>query len=252
MSDDRFDLHGRVAIVTGASSGFGAHLAATLAGSGARVVVAARRQDRLDALAASVDGVVPVACDVTDDRQCEALVERALTELGRVDILVNNAGASDAQPAIDEPIDDFRGVIELNLNACFWLARLVAGPMREQGSGSIINIASVHGLVASAPNHQAAYTASKGGLVTLTRELAVQWAGHGIRVNAIAPGYFATELTDDMLATESGVRWIERNTPMRRPGALPELDGPVLLLASDAGSYITGSVLTVDGGWTAR
>ncbi|MDH3707892.1 MAG: glucose 1-dehydrogenase [Acidimicrobiia bacterium] len=252
MSDDRFDLDGRVAIVTGASSGFGAHLSRTLAAAGAQVVAAARRADRLDELATDVAGVVPVACDVTDDVQCEALVDRALGELGRVDILVNNAGASDAQPAIDEPIDDFRSVVELNLNASFWLARLVAGPMREQGSGSIINIASVHGLVAAAPNHQAAYTASKGGLVTLTRELAVQWAGYGIRVNAVAPGYFATELTDDMLASDSGTRWIERNTPLRRPGELYELDGPVLLLASDAGSYITGAVLTVDGGWTAR
>ncbi len=247
-----FDVSDRVAIVTGASSGFGARFCRLLAGHGARVVAAARRADRLEALAADHDRVTPVVCDVTDDAASDALVADTVDRLGRVDILVNNAGASDSQPAIDEPIDDFRAVVDLNLNACFLLSKLVAAPMRDQGSGSIVNIASVHGLVGAAPNDQAAYVASKGGLVTLTRELALQWVRHGIRVNAIAPGYFETELTEAMIADESGDRWIRRNTPMRRPGELHELDGPLLLLASDAGSYITGHTLVVDGGWTAR
>jgi len=157
-----------------------------------------------------------------------------------------------SQDAIDEPMDDFRRVIEINLNACFLLSKLVAAPMRDQQWGSIINIASVHGIVGSAPNNQAAYSASKAGLINLTRELALQWVRHGIRVNAIAPGYFETELTEQMIAAESGAKWINRNTPMRRPGTLGELDGTTLLLASDAGSYITGQTVAVDGGWTAR
>ena len=246
------DLTGKVAIVTGASSGFGAHMSAVLAGHGATVVAAARRLDRLQALEADNEGIHAAACDVTDDNACAALVDGAMKRFGSVDILVNNAGLSDSQPAIDEPMSDFRSTIEINLNACFHLAQLVARPMRDQGGGSIVNIASVHGLVGSAPNNQAAYSASKGGLVNLTRELALQWARHGIRVNAIAPGYFETELTEAMIADDSGAAWISRNTPMRRPGELRELDGPLLLLASDAGSYITGHTLTVDGGWTAR
>jgi hypothetical protein len=249
---DIFDLTGRVAVVTGASSGIGRHMAQTLAGAGATVVAVARRTDRLEQLSAEVTSIHPAACDVTDDDACRALIADVVATHGRVDVLVNNAGRSDAQLAIDEPMEDFRATIELNLNACFLLSQLVAHPMRDQGSGSIIGIASVHGFVGSAPNNQAAYAASKAGLVNLTRELALQWARHGIRVNAIAPGYFETELTEGMIADESGAKWIERNTPLRRPGRLDELDGATLLLASDAGSYITGHTLTVDGGWTAR
>ncbi len=247
-----FDVSGRVAIVTGASSGFGERFCRLLAANGASVVAVARRRERLEALAAEQDGVTAHPCDVTDDAACEALVARTVERFGTVDILVNNAGASDEQAAIDEPMSAFRAVVELNLNACFLLSKLVAQPMRERGSGSIVNIASVHGLVASAPNSQAAYVASKAGLVNLTRELALQWVRHGIRVNAIAPGYFETELTEAMLADERGERWIVRNTPMRRPGEPHELDGALLLLVSDAGSYITGHTLVVDGGWTAR
>jgi len=249
---DLFDLTGRVAVVTGASSGIGDHMARVLAGAGATVVAAARRADRLEALAAEVPGVHAAACDVTDDDACRALIDGVIADHGRVDVLINNAGRSDAQPAMDEPMEDFRATIELNLNACFLLSQLVARPMRDQGSGSIIGIASVHGIVGSAPNNQAAYAASKAGLVNLTRELALQWVRHGIRVNAIAPGYFETELTEGMIADESGAKWIARNTPLRRPGRLEELDGATLLLASDAGSYITGQTIAVDGGWTAR
>jgi len=247
-----FDVAGKVVIVTGASSGIGEHVARLFAGNGATVVAAARRLDRLEALAEEVESVTPIVCDVVDDAACEALVAGAVDRFGTVDVLVNNAGVSDAQPAIDEPMADFRQAIDVNLSACFLLSKLVAHPMRDQGSGSIINIASVHGLVGSAPNNQAGYSASKAGLVNLTRELALQWVRHGIRVNALAPGYFATELTGEMIADESGAAWITRNTPMRRPGELPELDGAMLLLASDAGSYITGQTLPVDGGWTIR
>lgn len=247
-----FSLDGKVAIVTGASSGIGARIARLFAANGATVVIAARRLDRLERLAAEHTNVVAMACDVGDDAACEALVAAVVEQFGTVDVLVNNAGLSDSQPAIDEPMADFRRVMDINLNACFLLSKLVAHPMLDQGSGSIVNIASVHGLVGSAPNNQAAYSASKAGLVNLTRELALQWVRHGIRVNAVAPGYFETELTEEMIAAESGAAWIKRNTPMRRPGRLAELDGPMLLLASDAGSYITGQTIAVDGGWTAR
>lgn len=251
---DRFRLDGRTAIVTGASSGLGDRFTRVLSAAGATVVAAARRSDRLHALAAEVDGVVPVTCDVSRDEDLEQLVAVAFDETGRIDVVVNNAGLSDA-PAfaeVEEPAR-FRDVVEVNLNACFVLASLAARTMIEQGGGSIVNIASVHGLVGSSPNNQAAYVASKGGLVNLTRELALQWARHGIRVNAIAPGYFETELTAPMFEGEdSGLGWVNRNTPMRRPGRVDELDGVLLLLASSAGSYLTGAVIPVDGGWTAR
>lgn len=251
-SNDLFSLEGKVAIVTGASSGFGAHISRLFASRGAHVVAAARRVDRLAALAADNDHIIVVGCDVADDAACEALVAETIERYGTVDVLVNNAGLSDSQDAIDESMDDFRYTMEVNLNACFLLSKLVAHPMRAQRSGSIVNIASVHGLVGSAPNNQAAYVASKGGLVQLTKELALQWVRFGIRVNAIAPGYFETELTEAMIADEGGAKWISRNTPMRRPGQVHELDGPMLLLASEAGSYMTGQTLAVDGGWTSR
>lgn len=250
---DRFGLAGRVALVTGASSGLGARFARVLAEAGAAVVLVARRADRLEALAAELPGAVVAPTDLADPGRREAAVAAALDHHGRIDVLVNNAGLSDGpQPAESEDPADFAATVEVNLNAAFHLARLVAPGMLERRGGSIVNIASVHGLVASSPNRQAGYVASKAGLVGLTRELACQWAAAAVRVNAIAPGYFATELTDTMLDEERGRQWIERNTPMRRVGAPHELDGVLLFLASDASTYVTGQTIAVDGGWTAR
>jgi NAD(P)-dependent dehydrogenase (short-subunit alcohol dehydrogenase family) len=248
---DRFRLDGRVVLLTGASSGIGEHLARVLHGAGGHLVLAARRADRLESLAAELDHAVPVACDVSRDEDLERLVRVALDRHGRIDVLVNNAGTSDPLPAEDEPVEQFREVVGVNLTAAFVLTQLVGRQMLERASGVVVNVASVLGLVGSGQIPQAGYVASKGGLVNLTRELAAQWARRGVRVNALAPGWFRTEMTEVLFADEGGRRWIRRKTPMGRAGELHELDGALLFLASDASSYVTGQVLTVDGGWTA-
>jgi NAD(P)-dependent dehydrogenase (short-subunit alcohol dehydrogenase family) len=247
-----FGLDGRVAIVTGASSGLGDRFARVLAAAGARVVGAARRADRLERLASEVEGLEPCVCDVSVDEDLERLVSFTLERFGQVDMLVNNAGVGRAHPAEDEPAEHFRRVIDVNLNAVFMLSRIAARAMLERGSGSIVNIASMYGLVAAAPVAQASYCASKGGVVNLTRELGGQWARRGVRVNALAPGFFPSEMASEMIEDERSARFLRRNTPIGRPGLPHELDGALLFLASDASSYMTGQTLVVDGGWTAR
>jgi NAD(P)-dependent dehydrogenase (short-subunit alcohol dehydrogenase family) len=246
-----FDLTGQIALVTGGSSGLGRRFAQVLSAAGATVAICARRRDRLEEVAAA-ERLVPIQCDVTDEAAVEAMVERLGTDLGRIDILVNNAGSHVISPAEDESLADFRRVMDLNLISVFHLTQLVGRRMLAQGGGSIVNIASIMGLVASSPVKEASYCASKGAIVNLTRELAVQWAGRGVRVNCIAPGWFPSELTADMLKDDKSLRWLERNTPMLRAGRPGELDGALLLLAGTAGSFITGQTITVDGGWTAR
>ena len=248
-----FRLDGKVAIVTGASSGIGAQTVKLFSSLGAKVIAAARREDRLRDLANQYPNVMAAKCDVGVEADCKNLVETVIDDYQKIDILINNAGISDPIPALEEDLDQFKRVIQIDLISCFHLAQLCAQHMETQESGgAIVNVASIHGFVGSSPNNQPGYTAAKGGLINLTRELALEWARHGIRVNAIAPGYISTELTDEMIAGESGRKWIERNTPMRRPGEVTELDGAMLLLASDAGSYITGETIAIDGGWLAR
>lgn len=253
--DDPFDLQDRVAIVTGASSGLGVTFARGLAQAGAKVVAAARRKERLDALVGELEkegfGASAVACDVTDARSVDRMVQSALERFGRIDVLVNNAGVSVNLPAEEEPVEDFNRVMEINVTGTFLCAQRCGRIMLDAGRGSIINIASMLGFVGSAPLAQASYTASKGAVVNMTRELAAQWARRGVRVNALAPGYFPSEMTADLFETESGKNFMLRRTPMRRPGRPEELIGPLLLLASDAGSYITGQTIIVDGGWTS-
>lgn len=245
-----FDLTGRVAIVTGASGGLGRQFARVLHGAGATVVAGARRKDRLDDLAVELgDRLVPVQCDVTVESDCDRLVDAAVAA-GGLDVLVNNAGTGDVVRAEDEPLDQFRGVVELNLVGLFAMCQRAARVMIGRGSGSIINIASALGLVASMPIRQAGYCASKGAVVNLTRELAAQWGRTGVRVNALAPGWFRSEMTDDMFDDDRGMAHIERNTPAGRAGRPGELDGALLFLAADASSYVLGQTIAVDGGWT--
>jgi NAD(P)-dependent dehydrogenase (short-subunit alcohol dehydrogenase family) len=247
---DMFRLDDRVAIVTGASSGLGVAFAQGLAEAGADVVLGARRADRLEDTAGLVRNAgrraLAVATDVADPESCTALVEAAMAEFGRVDVLVNNAGVGTAVPATRESPEQFRSVIDVNLNGCYWMAQ-ACGRVMKPGS-SIINISSVLGLT-TAGLPQAAYASSKAGLIGMTRDLAQQWTGRkGIRVNAIAPGFFASEMTeqypDGYLESQEG------RIPVGRKGAPAELAAAVVFLASDAAGYITGQTLPVDGGMT--
>jgi NAD(P)-dependent dehydrogenase (short-subunit alcohol dehydrogenase family) len=248
-----FRIDGKVAIVTGASSGLGARFARVLDAAGAKVVLVARRQERLEQLAGELADALPVAQDLSELEQLGAVVERALEHYGRVDVLVNNAGMVDVHPAEEEPLEEFRKVIDVNLVAPFALSQHAARAMLNGGEGgAIVNVASVLGLVGVGQIPQAGYAASKGGIVNLTRELSAQWSRKGVRVNAIAPGWFESEMTADMFSEEGkGREWVARRAPMKRHGREGELDGALVFLASDASSYVTGHVLAVDGGWTS-
>lgn len=252
MSSSLFDLEGRIAIVTGASGGLGARFAAILAGAGAQVVACARRLEPLERLAAEHPGVQAIRCDITDDGQLRAVVDEVLGRHGRLDVCVNNAGVSSGGPEAQTDRAAFARVLEVNVQSVFALSQLVAQPMLEQGRGSIVNISSMFGIVASSPTPDAGYVASKFAVNGLTRELGAQWASRGVRVNALAPGWFPTEMNSGLFADERASNWVERTCPMGRPGRPDELDGALLFLASDASSYCTGQVIVVDGGWTLR
>src|SRR5436190_6750242 len=245
-------LTGRVAIVTGASSGLGARFAGVLAEAGAQVVASARRRERLEELARANPAIHPVAGDVAEAADREALVAATLDRFGRVDVCVNNAGISSGGPERQATVEAFHEVMLVNVEAVFALSQAVAVPMRAQASGSVINVSSMFSFIASAPVPEAPYFTSKSAINGLTRELAVQWAGDGIRVNAIAPGWFPTEMNSVLFEDERTRRWLERNCPLGRPGRIHELDGILLFLATDASSYCTGQVITIDGGWTIR
>jgi NAD(P)-dependent dehydrogenase (short-subunit alcohol dehydrogenase family) len=248
-----FRLDGRVALVTGASSGLGARFTLVLRAAGATVVAAARRLDRLEALAADDPGIIPVAVDLLEPDAPRRLVEDTVARCGALDVVVNNAGVSRVVAAVDDDVDAFRRELELDLVVPYELARHSAAWMIGAGRpGSVVNLGSILGQVAGGRLRVPGYAAAKGGLHQLTRELASQWARKGVRVNALAPAWFETEMNADaMFGTEAGRRYIEDNTPMGRGGEPHELDGALLFLAGDASSFVTGHVLVVDGGWTA-
>jgi len=245
-----FDLKGRVALVTGASSGLGVQFARVLADNGAAVALVARRVERLDALKNEIEAkggkAIAVAADVTDRAAMMRAFDAAEKAFGTVTILVNNAGIAHGGRAVEMPAEEWRKVLGTNLDAVFFWAQEAARRMLAvKKQGAIINIASVLGLAVA--KGAVAYAAAKAGVVQLTKALAVELAFKGVRVNAIAPGWFVTEINDAYLNSEAGVA-IKREIPMGRFGKEGDLDGALLLLASDAGSYITGATLVVDGG----
>ena len=247
---DIFRLDGETALVTGASSGLGAHFAVTLARAGARVVLAARRTDRLEALAKEIEGsggrAVAMALDVRDPASVKACFDGGEAALGPVSVLISNAGISDPAFFTRMSEQQWRGVLDVNLDGVFRVGQEAARRMVASGKGgSIVNIASIVGL--GAIKTLSAYAASKAAVLAITRNWALELARDKVRVNAIAPGYISTEINDAFWETDAGKRMIA-HIPMRRLGQLGELDGPLLLLASRAGSFMTGSTLVVDGG----
>jgi len=243
-----FDLGGKTALITGASSGLGTHFARCLGAAGASVVLAARRTDRLKSLQAELEGQGIAATSIELDVQSAESVGKALDAAGPLDIVVNNAGISIVKPALDMPETDWDAVVDTNLRGAWLVAQGAAKRWAaDKRPGSIVNIASILGL--RTIGQVAPYNASKAGLIHLTRALAMEWARYRIRVNAICPGYIETEMNSDFWQTPGGRKLIER-IPQRRIGKPEELDGALLLLASEAGSFMTGSVLTVDGGHT--
>jgi NAD(P)-dependent dehydrogenase (short-subunit alcohol dehydrogenase family) len=249
---DRFRVDGKVALVTGAGSGLGRQFAVTLAEAGATVGLAARRREKLAETAALIEDIggqsISVDLDVTDARSVTSCVRNVTSELGAPDILVNNAGIARQAFITDIAEDDWDAVIDTNLKGVFMVAQAVAKEMiRSEKGGSIINIASILGIGVS--KALASYIAAKSGVINLTKAMALEWTRANIRVNAIAPGYFVTEINQE--AFDQGAHeLVKQAVPMGRVGEMAEISGPLLLLASDAGSYITGANVCVDGGMT--
>jgi len=250
---DLFELDGKVALITGAGSGFGRHFAQTLAQAGATTVLAARRRDKLEETAKTIEDIggkaICIELDVTDAdsvRRCFSEAEKAV---GLLDIVVNNAGIARGGIALDSSEDDWDAVVDTNLKGVFLVAQAAAASMiKAEKAGSIINVASIAGLFGA--KGLAVYGAAKSGVVSLTKTLALEWVRFGVRVNALAPGYFVTDLNREWFESAAGESLVKA-IPMRRTGNLDELTVPLLLLASDAGSFMTGSIVVVDGGQTS-
>lgn len=251
-----FRLDGKVGLVTGASYGLGVLFAEVLAHAGADVVVTARSAEALEATAERIRDLgrrcVAVPADVTVYEDCSRAVEAAVDQLGRLDVLVNNAGWADDRLIRTEHAEPevFTKMVMTDLVGLFYMTRAAAPTMLRQGGGSIINLSSIFGMAAS-ENRTAGYFAAKGGVNHLTKQLAVEWADRRLRVNALAPNFFMSEMTRRLLEDSGMADWMRSRTPMRRLGELDELIGPFLFLASDASSYVTGTVIPIDGGWSA-
>ena len=249
-----FDISGKVAVVTGASSGLGRQFALALAREGANVAILARRVEKLEKVKAEVEALgvacLAVRCDVVDIESIKSAVAAVVERFGRIDILVNNAGVGAGAPAELQEDSVWNMTINTNLNGVYFVAREVGKVMVKQNYGKIINIGSIHSTVCMNGSPISAYCASKGGVAMLTKALACEWAKYNITVNAIGPAYFESEMTDQFVNTPQFTQAVMAYCPMGRVGRAGELDGAVVYFASDASSYTTGQLLTVDGGWT--
>jgi NAD(P)-dependent dehydrogenase (short-subunit alcohol dehydrogenase family) len=251
---DMFSLKGKVAVVTGASSGLGVVFAEALAEMGANVELAARRIEKLTEVANTLRSLNiksrPFQCDVSKQEDVQALVDDVVKNFGRLDIIVNNAGVAAMSPATDISVEEWNKVVSVNMTGVFLCARTAARQMIKQGGGKVINIASIYGAVGDV-FPASPYYATKGAVVNMTRDLAVEWAPYKIRVNAIAPGFFPSEMTEAIFQDPGYLEYIRKQTPLGRPGNPDDLKGAVVYLASSASDYVTGQTIFVDGGWTA-
>lgn len=249
-----FDLKGKVAVVTGASSGLGVQFAKALARAGADIAIVARRVERLEEVKKDIEelGVRCFAskCDVSDVEQIKSAVNDIKEHFGTIDILVNNAGLGWTGPAESQDDETWETMMDVNISGVYYFAREVGKIMIEKKYGRIINIGSIHSTVAMKDSPVSAYCTTKGAVHMMTKALANEWAKHGITVNAIGPGYFPSEMTGDVIENEAFLEVVKTFCPMGRPGRDGELDGILVYFASDASSYTTGQLLTVDGGWT--
>ncbi|EJN57543.1 3-oxoacyl-[acyl-carrier protein] reductase [Halogranum salarium B-1] len=253
---ESFSLKGETAIVTGAAQGLGKQMATGLTDMGADVAIADVNVEKAEQTATELDGettVIATEVDVTDEASVEEMVEEVTDRLGPVDVLVNNAGIVENAPAEETTLDSWQRVLAVNLDGVFLCAKHVGQQMLDRGEGRIVNVASMSGFDVNVPQKQASYNTTKAGVSMLTKSLAVEWADRGVRVNAIAPGYMRTDLVDEVLEAnpEMEETWLE-NTPMGRLGRPEELRELVVYLASDASSYMTGSTVVMDGGYTSR
>ena len=254
-STKMFDLTGRVAVVTGASSGLGVQMAKALAKNGADIAILARRKEKMESVSTEIRDLgvrcLAVQCDVTSSESVIAAVEAVKAEYGTVDIVVNNAGTGIVGPTEDTTDEDLEHTLSVDVSGVFRVAREFGKLMLEKKYGRIINIASIYGMVGNMALPSAPYHAAKGAVVNLTRGLAAEWGKHNITVNSICPGYFATELTEDTLKTESFTQYMQTNVPVGRYGKEGELDSTVVYLSSEASAYVNGVILPVDGGYTS-
>ena len=250
-----FNLKGRVVVVSGASSGLGAQMARGFAEQGADLVITARRLEKLESLAQELRQlgvkVLPLKCDVTDSEMVDNVAKQVEKEFGKVDVLVNCAGSAKNAGVLQMTNEEWDFTIDTDMTSVFYVTRAFANIMKKNNYGRIINIASMYGLVGNPAIDTVAYHASKGGVVNFTRAVAAELAKYGITCNCICPGYFATELTEDVLKTESFTQYMKATVPLGRYGYAGELNAGAIFLASDEASYVTGVILPIDGGYTA-